>query len=111
MTKRVVPWTRQGRFLRALALNGCVAMAARAAGIDKRTAYRWRRAKPDFARRWEFAQLKGIDAVEDEAIRRTLNGQPRAVRRRKGPTAALLQAQRALLAKWAADFWTPHRRF
>ena len=108
MTKPFVPWTRQGRFLRALAIDGCVARAARAAGIDKRTVYRWRRTRPDFARRWEEAQLKGIDALEALAVRRAVHG-PRIVRRRKRPSAALLRAQRALLTEMAAKWWTPHR--
>lgn len=111
MTRPFVPWTRQGRFLRVLAIDGCVARAARAAGVDKRTVYRWRRTRPDFSRRWKEAQQKGIDALEALAIRRAVHG-PRIVRRRKrkGPSAALLRAQRALLTEMAAKWWTSHRR-
>ena len=42
MTKLTLPWTRQGRFLRALAECGCIARACRAADLDRRLAYRWR---------------------------------------------------------------------
>ena len=42
MTKLTLPWTWQGRFLRALAKTGNVAEACRAAGIDRLLAYRYR---------------------------------------------------------------------
>jgi hypothetical protein len=77
------------------------------AGVDNGTAYRWRSINPDFAHRWEEAQLKGIHALVVLSIRRVVHG-PRIVRRRKGPSAALPWAQRELLAKMAAKWWTPH---
>lgn len=61
-------------FLTALAAGQSVTAAAEAAGIDRKTAYRWRDAEPDFADAWEDALEDGTDRLEDEALRRAYNG-------------------------------------
>ena len=66
MTKLTLPWTRQGRFLRALAKTGNVAGACRAAGIDRRLAYRWRARAPGFARRWKEVLSQATDLLRGE---------------------------------------------
>jgi hypothetical protein len=81
MTTLTLPWTRQGRFLRALAKCGCIARACRAADLDRRLAYRWRDSDPDFARRWKAAAARGTDLIRDELMERALVGRERLVYR------------------------------
>jgi hypothetical protein len=64
-------------FLDALAHCGQVTQAARAVGISPKTAYRWRQAYPALAPRWAAALEMGLDALEDEAIRRAFEGSDR----------------------------------
>lgn len=71
--KRRGPEDRQA-FLMALAAGQSVTAAAEAAGIDRKTAYRWRDAEPDFAAGWEDALEDGTDRLEDEALRRAFAG-------------------------------------
>ncbi len=97
MTKLTLPWTRQGRFLRTLAKTGNVAGACRAAGIDRRLAYRWRDRNADFARRWKKAAALAVDLLRDELMERALVGRERIVYRHR-PTAAYRQARRELFS-------------
>lgn len=87
MTKPTLPWTRQGRFLRTLAKTCNVAEACRAAGLDRRLAYRWRDRDADFARRWKEAAARATDLLHDELMERALQGRERIVYRYR-PTAA-----------------------
>ena len=64
MTKLTLPWTRQGRFLRALAKTDNIVSACRAASLDRRLAYRWRVRDPEFADRWKQAAARGADLAE-----------------------------------------------
>jgi len=96
MTRSNPPWTRQGRFLRVFAKTANVADAARAAGIDRRTAYRWRGGDPDFARRWKAAETRAAERLRDEAMERALVGRERFVYRYH-PTAAHRAVRRELL--------------
>ncbi len=62
-------------FLAALASTGSVTKACAAAGLESRnTVYEWRKTDPDFAKRWEEARAIGMEALEDEAIRRAHDG-------------------------------------
>ena len=65
---------RKRAFLHALADTVNVARACRKAGIPRRTAYDWRDADPDFARRWNDALDDGIDLLEAELHRRAFEG-------------------------------------
>lgn len=96
MKRASQPWTRKGRFLRALARTANVALAAREAGIDKRTAYRWRDVDLDFARRWADALQRGFDVVRDELVERAVVGLMKPVRRPAGPTALQRRIKRIL---------------
>lgn len=87
MTTLTLPWTRQGRFLRTLAKTCNVAAACRAAGLDRRLAYRWRARDPGFARRWKKAGAQAADLLRDELMERALLGRERIVYRYR-PTAA-----------------------
>src|ERR1700760_3097839 len=61
-------------FLRALAETGNVSASAEAAGIGRNALYQWRSDDLGFARAWDLALELGVDALEDEAKRRAMNG-------------------------------------
>jgi hypothetical protein len=61
-------------FLAALSGTANVARACDAAGIGRTTAYEWREADEDFRKRWDKALEIGIEALEDEAVRRAKEG-------------------------------------
>ena len=71
--------TREGQFLAALAAGWSVTKAAEAIGIARRTAYDWRDTGADFAKLWDDAVEAGTDLMEDEAVRRAVEGVPRPV--------------------------------
>ena len=60
------------RFLKALGRTGNASLAARRAGVDKGTAYTWRRRDAGFAKAWERAKgraderLRGTDSEAEE---------------------------------------------
>ncbi len=101
MTKLTLPWTRQGRFLRALAKTGNVAEACRAAGIDRRLAYRWRARAPGFARRWKEVLSQATDLLRGELMERALIGRERIVYRYR-PTVANRQVRSEIFGSAAA---------
>lgn len=70
---------RKRAFLAKLAETGRVRPAAGEAGIPTSTLYGWRRKDPDFARAWTDALDHGADLLEDEAVRRALDGTERPV--------------------------------
>jgi len=76
-TKRY--WQPRNRFLREFAKTCCVAAAARAAGISRRTVYRWRDSEPDFRRRWDTAAARGAERLREEAMERALVGREQPV--------------------------------
>jgi hypothetical protein len=53
-------WRPQGRFLREFARTCSVSAACRAAGLARRTVYRWRDADADFRARWENARERAV---------------------------------------------------
>lgn len=61
-------------FLAELADSGTVTAAADIAGINKKTAYRWRDSDKEFAEAWDDALEIGTDGLEREAIRRARDG-------------------------------------
>jgi hypothetical protein len=61
--------TWRAGFLAAFALTGNVTAAAKAAGIERSTAYRAKEADPSFAADWAEAQEVASDALEEEARR------------------------------------------
>lgn len=61
-------------FLETLQATGNVSGSARAAGIDRTTAYEHRGRHPDFASRWEAAVEEATDGLETEARRRAVEG-------------------------------------
>ena len=69
----------QQRFLGALALGASVTSAAKAAGVDRRTVYKWREKDESFKQEWIDHVDMGADVLEDEATRRAVDGVKRPV--------------------------------
>lgn len=69
-------WTAKVRtaFLEALAELGQVRAAARAAGVSPQLVYRERQKNPDFAREWQEAMDRALDALEETLLDRAING-------------------------------------
>lgn len=62
-------------FCAALAASGgSVTRACEAIDVARLTAYRWREADAEFAKAWDDAKRAGLDALEDEALRRAYEG-------------------------------------
>ncbi len=62
------------KFLKLLGDSANVSSACRALGIPRQNIYEWRRQDPDFARKMDEAVDLGTCALEDEAIRRGMEG-------------------------------------
>jgi hypothetical protein len=65
---------KRAAFLDALMKCGTVSYSAIKAKVPRPTIYRWRSADENFAKEWDRALEMGIDALEDEAIRRAMDG-------------------------------------
>jgi hypothetical protein len=92
------------RFLDRLAETGNVSAAARHAGLGRSTLYAWRKQDQDFADAWNDAVIEAIDALEQEARRRAVEGveQPllyggKFVRHEDGSIATIRQYSDRLL--------------
>ena len=79
MTRLQRPWRPQGRFLREFARIGSVSAACRAAGLARRTVYRWRETDADFRTRWDAARNRAGERIRDAAMERALGGEERPV--------------------------------
>ncbi|MCI1187874.1 hypothetical protein MON38_10620 [Hymenobacter sp. DH14] len=66
--------TWRAAFLGALALNGNVSDAAKAAGISRDTAYKAKARNPDFAQDFQTAERIASDVLLREAWRRAVEG-------------------------------------
>lgn len=65
---------KQAAFLDALRAGLSVSHAARLSGFARRTWYDHRAADPAFAAAWDDASEEGADRLEDEAVRRAVEG-------------------------------------
>lgn len=70
---------RRAAFLVALREGRSVADAAAAAGVNRTLLYKWRTAVAGFADAWDEAVLDSFDRVEEEALRRAMQGVERPV--------------------------------
>jgi hypothetical protein len=61
-----------GLFVRALAKTPSVTVAAKAAGVSRRTAYDHRERNPEFAAKWDDALNQSLDVLEHEIYQRAL---------------------------------------
>jgi hypothetical protein len=76
MKKLKLTRERQERFLKALADTGIVSVAVEIAGTSRTRLYELRKRNPDFAAAWEDAEERAADALEVEAWRRAVAGNP-----------------------------------
>jgi hypothetical protein len=63
-------------FLEHFAKMGNVSAAARHAGIERKTVYRWQEADDTFAAAYREAELSATEVLEAEAWRRAVEGVP-----------------------------------
>jgi AcrR family transcriptional regulator len=61
-------------FLEALARTGNVTASCESAGLPRETAYYWKSRDPVFSEAWDEALERGLDALEDEVMRRAKDG-------------------------------------
>ena len=60
--------------LQWLSAGATIAMAAEAIGVHRSTLIKWRKDDADFAADWDEAIEHGVDLIEEEAIRRAVDG-------------------------------------
>jgi hypothetical protein len=65
---------KKQRFLETLRRTGNVTAACGVARLPRETAYFWRSHNPEFAEAWDAALEQGLDALEDEVMRRAKDG-------------------------------------
>src|SRR5258706_228430 len=102
-------WRPQGRFLREFARSGSISNACRAAGLARRTVYRWRDADADFRARWEKARVGAVERLQDEVMERALVGTQRPVWQ-NGRIAGHERGARLVLSKGGPDKGLRYRR-
>ncbi len=61
-------------FALVLAETGQVKKAAEAIGMSRYAVYKWRKDHPDFAEAWDEAAKVSVYTLEDEAMRRAVDG-------------------------------------
>jgi hypothetical protein len=76
-TERTITKTVAGRFLDGLRACGSIRQACRQTGVTRSTVYEWRNGDPQFRARWDEALEQGLDALEDEGMRRAFAGSDR----------------------------------
>lgn len=61
-------------FCKELSTTARVDLACKAAGCARSSAYKWRKLHAEFAERWAAAQDEGTSVLEDEMVRRAVDG-------------------------------------
>ena len=62
------------RFIETLEAQGTVLHAAKAAGVSRWTAYRWRQEDLEFAAQWDEALENAVDVVENSLYQKAVSG-------------------------------------
>ena len=62
------------KFIETLAEQGTVLHAAKAAGVSRWTAYRWRQEDLEFADQWDEALENAVDVVESVVYKQAVGG-------------------------------------
>lgn len=83
-TKAPLRHRKKRAFLAAIANGASRAEAARLAGIDRPTHYRWLKTDPEYARQFVDAWEQSGEALEERCIAFALNGIPDLVRNSRG---------------------------
>lgn len=104
-------WTpqRQRDFIAALADAGCVAEAARAAGMSERSCYRLRRESPQFAAAWEAAIAHAAHRLVDLAFDRAIHGSDEPVFDKEGHRVGRRMRQNDRLLMFLLRAYMPDR--
>lgn len=76
---KVTPEKKAAFCAALVASGGNVARACEAVDVTRMTAYRWRQDDKEFAQAWDEAKAIGLDALEDEAVRRAYEGVDKAI--------------------------------
>ena len=84
-------------FLMHLGRTGSVTFAAARASLPRRALYKRRAADETFAGQWEEALQLGVDRLQDDAMRRALQGTQRAVFRNGRQVGSVQQFDNRLL--------------
>lgn len=84
-------------FLTHLAAKGSVSYAANRAGLDRRVVYRLKASDEAFAARWEEALQIGVERLQDDAMKRALDGVERPVWRGGKQVGSVQQYDNRLL--------------
>jgi hypothetical protein len=79
MKREAAAREKRTRFVAATEKGLSVSAAAEAAGVNRTLLYKWRQRDPDFARQWDDATTAATEAMEDEALRRALEGAEKPV--------------------------------
>jgi transposase-like protein len=74
MKREAAAREKRARFVAATEKGLSVSAAAAAAGVNRTLLYKWRQRYPDFAGQWDDATTAATEAMEDEALRRALEG-------------------------------------
>lgn len=77
MVRHTKKAANQTAFLNAYKECACILKAAKAAGIERDSHYRWMRGEPDYAERFAEARKQSIDVLSAEALRRAKDGTQR----------------------------------
>jgi hypothetical protein len=62
------------KFIETLEAQGTVLHAAKAAGVSRWTAYRWRQEDLEFADQWDEALENAVDVVENSLYQKAVSG-------------------------------------
>ena len=62
------------KFIETLEAQGTVLHAAKAAGVSRWTAYRWRQEDLNFAEQWDGALENAVDVVENSLYQKAVSG-------------------------------------
>ena len=84
-------------FLTHLAAKGSVTYAANRSGIDRRVLYRLKTADEAFGARWDEALQLGVERLQDDAMRRALEGTAQPVWRGGKQVGSVKQFDNRLL--------------
>src|SRR5947199_54739 len=68
------PKKKRAFFLKAFEEAAAVADAAKRAGVNRVTVYKWRESDEGFARQWADVEERSTELLEREAVRRATDG-------------------------------------
>ncbi len=88
---------RMANFLEVLTWCGNVTEAARCAGVDRKSTYKWKARDAEFAKAWDEAIEASVDILEQEARRRAVYGYEETTTEDGKPTKKVQKFSNTLL--------------